>query len=72
MRDKNRIPEFTGKYAELWMNAAPDQRFGQFTINFFNWIIKTYGVDPFFPEEEKMLTYMQDYCKSVYGLGAVE
>lgn len=62
MRDINRIPEFCDEFAKCWMKAAPDQRFGQFISNFFGWIFTTKKVDIWFPEEQKMLQYLREYC----------
>lgn len=65
MRDKNRIWEFTNEFSGLWMKTVPDWRFGQLVMNFFGWISHTKGIDPFFPEENRMITYFEEYCKTL-------
>lgn len=41
----------------------PDLRFGQFMVNFFNYVAFEYKRDPFFPEEAEMLKYLKEYAK---------
>lgn len=38
MRDKNRIPVFIKELERIWMQCYPDWRFGQFMVNFFNYV----------------------------------
>lgn len=56
MRNPNRIDDFCKKLAEYW-HEVPDWRFGQLIINVFN----TIPVDPFFPEEDKMIEYFEKF-----------
>ena len=44
-----------------------DWRFGQFMSNFLGWIAGKYNVDIFFPEEDKMLEYLDEYVKFCKG-----
>lgn len=62
MRDINRIYPFCMELAVCWVNYAPDQRFGQFMSNFFSWMASEKKRDIFFPEEDKMLEYLKEYC----------
>lgn len=56
MRNPNRIDDFCNKLAKFW-HEVPDWRFGQLIINVFN----TIPVDPFFPEEDKMIEYFEKF-----------
>lgn len=31
-------------------------------MNFLGWIAHEKKLDPFFPEEDKMITYLKEYC----------
>ena len=53
MRDKNRIPEFTKELERIWMQCYPDWRFGQFMVNFFNYVAFEYKRDPFFQKNQR-------------------
>lgn len=65
VRDLNRIDNFVDKFANLWKGTVPDWRFGQLVMNFFGWVSHTKGIDPFFPEEDRMLTYFKEYCDTL-------
>lgn len=65
MRDPNRIDEFCNKFAILWKENIPDQRWGQFCSNFFTWLITVKKKDLFFPEEGQMLEYIEEYLKEI-------
>ena len=64
MRDPNRLDVFYNEMASLHKEYFPDLRFGQLCANFFGWLMSTKGIDLFFPEENKMLEYFKEYCKS--------
>lgn len=61
-RNLNRIDAFTSELNRIWKTYFCDLRFGQFMSNFFSWVIYTKKTDIFFPEENKMLTYLREYC----------
>lgn len=61
-RDPNRIDVFTSELNRVWKTYFCDLRFGQFMSNFFGWVVYTKKTDIFFPEENKMLTYLREYC----------
>ena len=65
MRNPNRLYDFYGELQRVHITYFPDWRFGQFMNNFLGWIISSKGVDPFFPEEPKMLDYLHEYVKEV-------
>ena len=44
------------------MTYMPDWRIGQFWLNFLSWLQNEKKIDPFFPEENKMLIYLREYC----------
>ena len=44
------------------MTYMPDWRVGQFWLNFLSWLQNEKKIDPFFPEETEMLTYLREYC----------
>lgn len=58
MRDTNRIQKFCNRLARAWENV-PDWRFGQLMFNALSEI----GKDPFYVEDDKMIKYLEDYCK---------
>ena len=60
MRDIKRIRKFCNELADLWVNNAPDWRFGQLICNVFGEMASD-GRDPFFPEEDEMIKYFKDY-----------
>lgn len=65
MRDPNRLDEFYDKLKELHKEFLPDIRFGQFCSNFFGWLYQEKKIDCFFPEEDVMIKYIEEYCKGV-------
>lgn len=56
MRDPNRIQKFCNRLAQAWRNV-PDWRFGQLMVN----ALGEMDVDPFFPEDDKMIEYLEKY-----------
>ena len=65
MRDPNRIDDFCNKLADVWKHF-PDWRFGQFMMNALG-EMQGNGRDPFFPEENEMMSFLEDYAKR-YGV----
>ncbi len=65
MRDPNRLDEFYDKLKELHKKYYPDWRFGQFCSNFFGWLYQEKKIDLFYPEEDAMIKYIEEYCKGV-------
>lgn len=59
MRDPDRIDVFLKRLGEIWKENCPDWRFGQLMVNVLNSMQK----DPFFPEEDEMIKYFEDYFK---------
>ena len=66
MRDPNRLYDFYGKLNTLHRENFSDWRFGQLCSNFFGWLASEKNVDLFYPEENKMLQYFEEYCEK-YG-----
>lgn len=62
MRDINRIDIFTNELNRVWKQYFPDWRFGQLMFNFLGWITSEKERDIFFPEEDKMLIYLYEFC----------
>ena len=58
MRDPKRIRKFCNRLATAW-EYLPDWRFGQFMCNALSEI----GKDPFFPEDDEMIEFLEDYVK---------
>lgn len=54
MRDKKRIRAFCNRLANAWEHC-PDLRFGQFMMNVFGRMRR----DPFFPEDDEMIRYIE-------------
>ena len=65
MRDPNRLDSFYENLKAIHKNYIPDWRFGQFCSNFFGWLMQTKRVDLFFPEEDEMLEYLNEYVNEV-------
>lgn len=59
MRKIERIDDFCSKLATIWKENAPDWRFGQLMVNVLNSMEK----DPFFPEEDEMIEFFENYFK---------
>lgn len=57
-RDIRRIKPFLERLEKVWMNV-PDWRFGQLMCN----VLNSMSVDPFFPEDDKMIEYFENYFK---------
>lgn len=59
MRDPKRIKPFLDELGKMWEEECPDWRFGQLIVNVFS----DMNIDPFFPEEDKMLEYFKEFFK---------
>lgn len=66
MRDPKRIREFCNRLAAAW-EQVPDWRFGQLMCNALGEMAAK-GTDPFFPEEDKMIEFIENYCKKTGGI----
>ena len=60
MRDPDRIPGFCARLAVAW-RRVPDLRFGQFMCNMLGDFIRETGMDPFFPEDDVMIAFIEKY-----------
>lgn len=63
MRDVGRLDSFYDELKTIHKKCFPDWRFGQLCWNFYCWLVEEYKVDPFFPEEERMLVYIREYAR---------
>lgn len=64
MRDPGRIPGFCAKLAVAW-SRVPDLRFGQFMCNMLGDFITETGRDPFFPEDDEMIAFIEKYTQEL-------
>lgn len=62
MREPSRIYIFLNKLALLWVAQVPDWRFGQLVENVFGMIRKD-EKDPFYLEEDEILSYFEKYLE---------
>ena len=62
MRNPNRLENFYDELERIHRTHFCDWRFGQFMSNFFRWLYQEYVMDPFFPEEDKMLEYLYEFA----------
>ena len=62
MRDANRLDGFYDEMKRIHKKAFPDWRFGQLIINFLGWVAAEKKLDPFFPEEDRMLEFFYEYA----------
>lgn len=70
MRDIKRIRKFCNRLATAW-ELRPDWRFGQLIMNIFGQM-KSEGTDPFFPEDESMIEYIEQYIEKYTGVALHE
>ena len=63
MRDPNRFDNFYDTVKQIHKSKFPDLRFGQLMFNFLGWVYSQKNIDPFFPEEDKMLEYFKEYAE---------
>lgn len=61
MRNPDRIDAFCKRLSKAWKNY-PDWRFGQLMVNVLGEMAAD-GRDPFFPEEDEMIRYIEEYCR---------
>ena len=61
MRDPKRIDEFCKRLKAAW-STVPDWRFGQLMMNALGEMANT-GRDPFFPEDDEMIEWIEQYLK---------
>ena len=68
MRDINRINSFCNRLALAWKNV-PDYRFGQFMCVVLGEYAYQTKKDPFFPEEEEMISFIEKWTRehSIYN-----
>lgn len=64
MRDPNRLDKFYIEMGRIHKKYFPDWRFGQLCSNFFGWLAENH-IDFFFPEEDKMIEYLNQYVQSL-------
>lgn len=62
MRDPNRLDAFYDELKELHKRNFPDWRFGQFCVNFLQWLYNERQIDAFFPEDDTMIDYLRVYA----------
>lgn len=67
MRNPERLDNFYENLCYYHKTYFPDWRFGQLCSNFFGWLMSAKKVDLFFPEEDNMLKYIDEYVDSVVG-----
>lgn len=70
MRDIRRIRKFCNRLAAAW-ELLPDWRFGQLLSNIFG-NMKGEGKDPFFPEDDSMIEYIEKYIEKYTGVALHE
>lgn len=67
MRNPDRLDSFYDRLKELHKKYAPDWRFGQLCSNFFGWLMSVKKVDLYFPEENKMIEYLEEYFNDTFS-----
>ena len=70
MRDPKRIQKTCARLASAW-SLLPDWRFGQLMSNIFA-NMKSEGKDPFFPEDDSMIEYIEQYVEKITGVALHE
>lgn len=66
MRDPNRLINFYDSLRIIHMNYFSDWRFGQLMSNFMIWLNNEKKIDPFFPEENRLIELLEEYVGEVY------
>lgn len=64
MRDPMRLDRFYDEVRCIHKKCFPDWRFGQLMSNFLGWVYQEKKIDPFFPEEDKMMEYFREYSNT--------
>lgn len=67
MRDPARLHSFYRRLQEVHLQISPDWRFAQLMVNFFAWIEDEKHVHPYFLEDEKLLSFLQEYARHTAG-----
>lgn len=62
IRDLNRLNDFYNEVTRLHMIYFPNWRIGQFWMNFLKWMHNEKRRDLFFSQDDKMLTYLKEFC----------
>lgn len=62
MRSPERLDVFYDELKRMHKEHFCDLRFGQLCSNFFGWLMDEKGIDLFFPEEDIMIEYIQEYA----------
>lgn len=57
MRNPKRIKPFLERLGKVWEENCPDWRFGQLMVN----VLNEMPSDPFFPEEDEMIDFFENY-----------
>ena len=70
MRDVKRIRKFCNRLATAW-ELLHDLRFGQLIYNIFR-EMQVDGRDPFYPEDDSMIEYIEKYVESKTGVALSE
>lgn len=65
IRNPERLEDFYEEFKKIHKSEFPDWRFGQLICNFFGWISSEKKLDPFFPEENKMLELFKEYSGEI-------
>jgi len=66
VRDPNRLDKFYAELCAAHKRYFVSQRFGQFMSNFLGWVQSVKRRDIFFPEEDEMLSLLQEYIESQF------
>ena len=70
IRDPKRIHSICQRLAAAW-SLLPDWRFGQLMSNIFA-NMRSDGKDPFFPEDDAMIAYIEEYIEKITGVALHE
>ena len=64
IRNPERLDNFYSQLCEIHKKSFPDMRLGQFMLNVLGWLNSTKRIDPFFPEDDKMIELIKEYANS--------
>ena len=62
MRNPERLNNFYNEVSRLHKTYLPNWRAGQLWMNFLWWLQNNKKIDPFFPEEDKMIELFKEFC----------
>ena len=62
IRNPDRLDSVYSQLCEIHKKSFPDMRLGQFMLNVLGWGNRTKRIDPFFPEDDKMIELMKEYA----------